>query len=355
MFVSKSRFEQLEKQLEATKKQLATESGEKNAALEHISELEQKLSQLKAPDMRRMLVDSLLTSLNQIEAIRSATQQGYEHLQREAADIDTVNQTFSKSASSLSRITSGIQGVTADMQGMSVSISSLKDIADSIYTFVNTISKISDQTNLLALNAAIEAARAGEAGRGFSVVADEVRALATNTNESAEEVGGLVQKIKVGTDTSVASVNSLQEANAELSQGIEELGQTYKAVSSAFGNMQALISGSVNQGFVDLVKLDHVVWKAKVYETALGKNNMRPEEFTSHSDCRLGRWCHGEGKTKFGSNNAFKKLDEPHKQVHQQGIDGLRAAANGDFHAAVQHFTRMEQASDEVMRLLSSL
>ena len=113
---------------------------------------------------------------------------------------------------------------------MTESISGLSKKADSINSFVSTISSISDQTNLLALNAAIEAARAGDAGRGFSVVADEVRSLANSTNNSANEVAQLVKEIIISTASAVASVSDIQNSNTQLSGGIETLNDDYASI-----------------------------------------------------------------------------------------------------------------------------
>lgn len=113
-----------------------------------------------------------------------------------------------------------MSGLNTQMVSMSERISGLSSTADNINKFVSTITSISDQTNLLALNAAIEAARAGDAGRGFSVVADEVRALATETNKSATEVSELVNDIIQSTAKAVSGVNELRGNNEELEEGI---------------------------------------------------------------------------------------------------------------------------------------
>ena len=146
----------------------------------------------------------------------------------------------------------------------------LEAISDGINSSVVTISTISDQTNLLALNAAIKAARAGDAGRGFSVVADEVRGVASNTSKSAEEVGGLIARIKQDTETGVKFATAPEESNVELSNTIAGLNDNYSGINNTVAIMKSSIVGVTHRSFIQTVKLDHIVWKGEVYEVALG-------------------------------------------------------------------------------------
>jgi methyl-accepting chemotaxis protein len=120
----------------------------------------------------------------------------------------------------------------------SMVIGSLKNEVNQITAFLNVITSIADQTNLLALNAAIEAARAGEAGRGFSVVADEVRALANRSQESTVEISKLVETMNI---SATKSVNAMERATAAADGGIHLVDLVTTALDELSANLKQVI------------------------------------------------------------------------------------------------------------------
>lgn len=156
------------------------------------------------------------------DAAKQATQETYD-------GQEVVNKTVS-----------GINSLYEKMQSASSVIETLAEDVGEISTVLDVIRGISEQTNLLALNAAIEAARAGEQGRGFAVVADEVRTLAQRTQESTEEINNMIQKLQSGAKDAVSAMNSGIETAADSVNNADTAGQSLEKITGAINSISDL-------------------------------------------------------------------------------------------------------------------
>ncbi|WP_425274891.1 methyl-accepting chemotaxis protein [Pseudomonas aegrilactucae] len=133
-----------------------------------------------------------------------------------------------------------IERLAAAVAHSTEAMGTLKSESDKIGSVLDVIKSVAQQTNLLALNAAIEAARAGEAGRGFAVVADEVRSLARRTQESTEEIEGLIAGLHRGTQDVSAIMDNSRELTASSVELTRRAGTSLDTITSTVSSIQGM-------------------------------------------------------------------------------------------------------------------
>lgn len=186
-----------------------------HTVLERMDQMAAEITVMSDINLKRVNqeFETIEREMEQLDAVSAAVQEMSHSIseiaQSAQSTADTTNQANQETQSGLENLTSAtqqIQSLVSTMNKTEASINLLSENSSEIRNVITTISGIAEQTNLLALNAAIEAARAGEQGRGFAVVADEVRSLAQRTQESTSIITKVINQLVETTDQSVDSI-----------------------------------------------------------------------------------------------------------------------------------------------------
>ena len=317
-------------------------------------------SEHQAAEVRRSAYQGInglwLSNAGALEMVQQAVAGSANSLREQQDKLERDSSVFSESTSVLASIRSELSSIDQKAQHSCVNIDRLKALSTDIVKFVQVIGTISEQTNLLALNAAIEAARAGDQGRGFAVVADEVRALAQRASGAAAEIGTLVENISTETRIADAQIREVSLDCRLIAESTDQVVQTVEHALQMAQQMRTVICESADSGFMQMVKMDHVVWKIQVYRAMLVDKQMDPHSLSDHEHCRLGRWYRAdETVSRLGGSRSYRELEEPHRELHQLGVDAIGLFRAGKLHESLDLLKRMEQASNRVIGILDHL
>ncbi len=222
-------------ELSASGEEVATAATQVGQSIQQVaSGAEEQSAQVEETTSK---IDELI---DQIENVTLMSRDMEEQADKVMNNIDDGNQSIDNSVDQ-------IENVRGNTKEVASTINNLGDLSNKIGEIVDLINNIAAQTNLLALNAAIEAARAGDAGRGFSVVADEIRQLAEESEDATNQIGGLVREIQSGVGKAVTRMDATEEVVNGSVSAIRNTGKSFEEINGAALRLRDLIENINNR------------------------------------------------------------------------------------------------------------
>lgn len=290
-------------------------------------------------------------------------------IQKNSQYATTIKESISATASEVVHSQTTIHNIVSSLERLielithsNEAIISLGTRMKEINTIANLIKDIADQTNLLALNAAIEAARAGEHGRGFAVVADEVRKLAERTQKATQEISVMLSALQqeaeiIETDSeTIADIANVSQSDVNQ---FELLLSDFIVKTNQSAHLANFISDSL---YTSLMKVDHIIFKHTAYSAIIHERDEMATHLISHRDCRLGKWYYGLSEhTNLSRTEAFKSVEKHHTALHDlilkvaECIPSKTCVDTTNKSHLLKQMGEMEKNSDALFELLEKM
>lgn len=332
-----------------------------------------------------------------------------------AESAHNTNTEAEKTQQIMTQTMNSINNLSTEVERAANVIHNLEVESENIGSILDTIRGIADQTNLLALNAAIEAARAGEQGRGFAVVADEVRTLALRTQDSTREIQSIIEIFQTGAkdaglvmiqgkelaeesvqqasqaSESLKNITSMVASISEMSTQIATASEQQTAVAEEINrnivsineNAQDTTESSIKtaqageniaalsskiQEVVQVFKIGdsqsfdfpnaiaaHLAWKTRLRGFLDGREALSLEQAVSHRHCVLGKWYYADGLANYGHIDEMQQIEKPHTELHAiiKSIIELKKA--GQEQQAEREYAKVAALSEKIVALLENV
>lgn len=403
-------------------KQLIIELYMESTFLTFLNDISTLLNDMTELDTSQQLINGTDEQIAATENVTSATeemsasiQEVSNHAEEVAKNADDTVEKVDQSREIIDTALRNIEEIEETYQSVLNEVQQLEVNIEHTNTVVKVINEIADQTNLLALNASIEAVRAGEYGRGFEVVAGEVRKLSEHTKKQIELItknmetlqhyakqlahhikstGELIEESSDGsqaaqnelsniithikdinsqtseiaamTEEQSAAISEINERNVtifdiskEVQTVAKETAKIIYDISKKMDNYRLkFLQTNIVQNERDIIRIaktDHLLWKWNIYNLILGIADLSVEDVGSHRSCRLGKWYQSKLNDKINHLEAFKKLDEPHRKVHELAKEAIEQYRNGNIDEANLTLRKLEGFSMEVVEYLEQL
>ena len=366
-----------------------------NESMEHIGDnscvkemIEQVMAQTNS-------IQSMSVSSKEFESSINSISEEVDHIRNEAKAAIEVS---SLSVTNMNQTIAAVSDSVEQIQGIHEKVTVFQDKIEQITNIIDAVKKLANQSNLLALNASIEAARAGEAGRGFAIVAGQVKDLSANTAHSADMVvnyvGELMDSLAELKDLVDRTTAQLQESNEHVQNSvqdinnmnehmdlindrinnihdavntqttvtqsflcsIESMAESYEIlerdcfatgdhlhsisryVDSARGDMARGFSDLTVQDWIRVFQIDHHILTWRIYNNIAGFEHLLITQLNNPDGCKLGKWIAQQTDTRITGSSQFRDVKRYHEELHQHGCNSWQAAEDGNRELALHHF-----------------